>query len=90
MDIHGLQARVPFDIDEMLLHITGDEYGGETPNGTGAPYLDLNINHRRRSEREADSSRPLPDEHLYDSYDPLAFYPTPVVSPIQLIDQRKP
>ena len=64
MAIHGLQAPVPFEVDEMLLRTMGDECGGETPKGTGPPYLDLNINHRRRSEQEANSSRPRPDGFL--------------------------
>lgn len=52
------------DVDEMLLRATtGDEHGG-APNGTGPPYIDsphhhqLNINQRRRTEREGESPRP--------------------------------
>ena len=53
------------DVDEMLLRATtGDEHCEGMPNGTGAPYLDsshhshLNINPRRRNERDGDSPRP--------------------------------
>jgi hypothetical protein len=53
------------DIDEMLLRATtGDEHGEDMPNRPGAPYVDsshhshLNINQRRRNERDGDSPRP--------------------------------
>ena len=67
-DSHGhsrSSSTSSLDVDEMLLRTTGDEYGGGgTPNGAGAPYLDLNMNHRRRSEREGDSSRPIPASNI--------------------------
>jgi hypothetical protein len=53
------------DVDEILLHATtGDEHaGGGAPNGSGTPCINsthhhLNINQRRRSDREGDSPRP--------------------------------
>jgi hypothetical protein len=63
---HSRSSRTSsLDVDEMLLRATaGDEHaGGGAPNGSGAPYIDsthhhLNINQRRRSDREGDSPRP--------------------------------
>ena len=67
-DSHGhsrSSSTSSLDVDEMLLRATtGDEHAAAgTPNGTGAPYIDsthhhLNINQRRRSDRDDDSPRP--------------------------------
>ena len=67
-DSHGhsrSSSTSSLDVDEMLLRATtGDEHAGGTLNGTGPPYLDsthhhhLNIDQRRRSDREDDSPRP--------------------------------
>jgi hypothetical protein len=67
-DAHGhsrSSSSSSLDVDEMLLRATtGDEHaGGGAPNGSGTPYIDsthhhLNINQRRRSDREGDSPRP--------------------------------
>ena len=66
-DVHGhsrSSSTSSLDVDEMLLRATtGDEHAGGAPNGSGTPSIDsahhhLNINQRRRSEREGDSPRP--------------------------------
>jgi hypothetical protein len=66
-DSHGhsrSSSTSSLDVDEMLLRATtGDEHaGGGAPNGSGTPCIDsthhLNINQRRRSDREGDSPRP--------------------------------
>jgi hypothetical protein len=66
-DSHGhsrSSSTSSLDVDEMLLRATtGDEHAGGAPNGSGTPCIDsthhhLNINQRRRSDREGDSPRP--------------------------------
>ena len=66
-DAHGhsrSSSTSSLDVDEMLLRATtGDEHAVGVPNGSGTPYIDsahhhLNINQRRRSDREGDSPRP--------------------------------